>query len=112
MRKLTMLTLAGVACGLLAMPAVAAHKPATVPGAWPAETISGKITMVKPDQKLLVVVSHDGTPYDIVVSRGTRIKSGNQSVTLKVLEQYQDKNVTIKFLPERRGDVAESIRIG
>src|SRR5690348_13698844 len=75
----------------------------------PPETISGKITMVVPDRKLMVVVSPDGVPYDVVVNGATRIKSGSRSVTLQGLEQYQNKNVTIKFIPERRGDVAESI---
>jgi hypothetical protein len=123
MSKLAILILSGVACALPATPAFAADKPnpavktaaaksAAVPNAWPPETMAGKITIVKPDQKLLVVVSPDGVPYDVVVTGATRIRSGNQSVTLKGLEQYQNKNVTIKFVPERRGDVAESIRIG
>jgi hypothetical protein len=112
-----------VACALPAAPAFAVDKPnpavrkaaaksAAVPNAWPPETMAGKITMVEPDRKLLVVVSPDGVPYDVVVTGATRITSGNQSVTLKGLEQYRNKNVTIKFVPERRGDVAESIRIG
>ena len=123
MSKVTMLMTAGAACALLAIPASAVNKPTTettramaksaaVPSAWPPETISGKITMVVPDRKLMVVVSPDGVPYDVVVNGATRIKSGSRSVTLQGLEQYQNKNVTIKFIPERRGDVAESIRIG
>ena len=41
----------------------------------------------------------------------THIWSGNRKVTLEDLEQYQDKQVSVRFVPARRGDVAESIRI-
>ena len=124
MRKVTTLTLAGAVFALLsATPAAAAGKPMAASGktmaansapmrsAWPPETLSGKITMVEPGQKLVVVQDSNGVPFDMVVTPKTRIRSGNQAITLKELTEYQNKDVSIQFVPERRGDVAESIRI-
>ncbi len=124
MRRVTKLTLAGAACALLlAVPAAAsdqpkaapvkaqAAKPAAARSAWPPETLSGKMTMVEPDQKLVVIQSAAGVPFDVVVTPKTHIQSGNQTLTLKDLAGYRNKNVSIKFVPERRGDVAESIHI-
>jgi len=124
MKALTTLTLAGAACALvLAIPASAADKTtpaqaktansktAVMRTAWPAETVTGKLSLVDANHKLLVVKSTDGIPFDMLVTPRTRIHAGNQAVTLKDLVRDQDKNVSIKFVPERRGDVAESIRI-
>jgi hypothetical protein len=37
--------------------------------AWPPETLSGKISMVDPDRKLVVVETPDGIPFDMVDRR-------------------------------------------
>jgi hypothetical protein len=125
MRKLTVsILLCAVSGLLLAIPATAADKTEARPSkakavtatttrsVWPAETFSGTIITVKPDQKLVVVKDPDGVPFDMVVTPKTRIGSGNRAVALKDLTQYQNKDVSVRFFPERRGDVAESIRIG
>ncbi len=79
--------------------------------AWPPEALSGKITIVDPAQKLVVVETPNGVPFDMVVTSKTRIKSGNQALTLKELTQDSNKTASIKFIPARRGDVAKSIQI-
>jgi hypothetical protein len=116
--------LASTACALLlALPLAAANGPATKANspvtattamrtAWPSETLSGKITMVDPAQKLLVVQTSDGIPFDMLLTGRTRIRSGDQSVTLQDLSGDTNKTVSVKFTPERRGDVAQSINIG
>lgn len=124
MKKVATLILAGAACALLlALPAAAADKPTAASGkttahkaaamrsAWPAETLSGKIVMVDPSQKLIVVKAADGVTFDMVATGATHIEAGSRAITLENLRQYQNKPVSIKFVPERRGDVAESIRI-
>lgn len=119
--KLT--TLATAACALLlAVPAMAANQPAAktnkqttktaVRSAWRPETLSGTIAMVDPARKLVVVTTPDGTPFDMVLTSGTRIKSGDQAITLNQLTGDTDKSVSVRFTPERRGDVARSIQIG
>ncbi len=131
MKNAFALTLAGAACALLlvipvagasktpakttaakTMPAKkAAVKSASVRSMWPPETLTGKIAMVDANQNLVVVKGPDGVPFDMVVSRRTRIKSGTQAVNLKNLSQYRNKSASIQFVPERRGDVARSIRV-
>ena len=80
--------------------------------AWRPETLSGKISVVNADRRLVVVETPDGVPYDMVVTGKTRIKSGDQAVSLKELTQDTNKSVSVKFTPERRGDVARTIEIG
>jgi len=79
--------------------------------AWKPETLSGKITKVDPDQHLVVVETTDGVPFDMVVTTKTRIKSGDQGITLKDLTRDMNKTVWVTFTPKRRGDVAKSIQI-
>jgi hypothetical protein len=114
-------TLAASACGLLlAMPLAAANstntkantpKAKVMRTAWPPETISGKIALVDPDRKLVVIQSPDGVPYDLDVTARTRIESGDRSIVFNDLTQDVNKGVTVKIVPEHRGDIAESIRI-
>jgi len=112
--------LAAAACGLLLALPLAAASPAPVTAttgnsatrtAWPPETLSGKITMVDPSQKLVVVQS-GGVPFDLMITPRTRIESGNQAVSMQGLNSDINQNVSVRFTPERRGDVASTINIG
>jgi hypothetical protein len=67
--------------------------------------------MVNPAQNLVVVQTPDGVPFDMDVTARTRINAGDRSVALKDLTQDINKPVSVQFVPERRGDVAKSIRI-
>ena len=112
--------LAGTACALLlAVSLPAASAPATpnqkataeAQREWPAEMLSGRIMMVDPNQKLVVVQTPDGVPFDMVVTSKTRIESGDQAMTFKDLSNDVNKNVSVRFRPEGRGDIARSIQI-
>ena len=92
------------------MPAISLTA-AGVRGNWPSEVLSGKITNVDPDRKLVVVQTPDGVPFDMYVTGKTLIKSGDQTIALKDLTRDRNQGVSVKFIPERRGDVAESIRL-
>jgi hypothetical protein len=120
-KNVVKLALAGAACALLfVMPSAAADhtapqqknaiKTQAMRAAWPPETLSGKIAMVDPSQRLLVI-TNDGVPFDLVITPRTHIRSGDRTLSLKDLKQYQNGNVSLKFVPERRGDVAESIHV-
>jgi len=122
MGKVTIWSLAVAACAMLAaLPASAAtNTAATKPAAtastsartsWPPETLTGKITMVEPNAKLVVITAQDGVPFDLLVTPGTRISSAGEHLNIKELQSYQNKNVSLKFVPESRGDVAETILI-
>lgn len=79
---------------------------------WPAEYLPGKIAMVDPQKRLLVVKDSSGVPFDFIVGRSTRIESGGRSMKLPELASLQNDSVSIKYVPERKGDVAESIELG
>jgi hypothetical protein len=78
---------------------------------WHPETLSGKITMVDPALKLVVLQDPSGVPFDIVVNRSTHIKSANGSLSLKDLSSDVNRDASIKFIPESRGDIAETINV-
>jgi hypothetical protein len=113
-------TLCAVAALLLAMPAMrAADKPAPkaqtksassqgVLGQ--AETLTGSIMMVAPSN-VVVLKDSRGTTYDIVVTKATRLRLGDRPIHLKDLSTDTNKTATVKFVPERSGDIAQSIKI-
>lgn len=102
---------AALACStLLVVPAVAAQKSAPR-SAWAPETLTGTISMVDPALRVVVVKDSSGIPFDIVVNRATRIQAGNQELKLKDLSSDVNKSVSLKFVPERGGDVARTIRL-
>ena len=70
------------ACALMSAIPLAA---ASMREHWPPEFLSGKITNVDPDRKLVVIQTPDGVPFDMYVTGKTRIQSGDQSVALKDL---------------------------
>ncbi len=90
-----------------------AHKTAAkvVPRHWRAETLSGKIAMVDPAKRLLIVKGADGVPFDMIVTRATRIESGSQTLKLSDLASRSNQSASIHFVPGRRGDVAQSIQL-
>lgn len=98
---------------LFAADKIAANKTKTaaIRHDWPQESLSGKIMMVNPAQKLVVIQTPDRVPFDMEVTPKTRIEAGDRSVALKDLMQDVNKPVAVQFVPERRGDVARSIRI-
>ena len=89
----------------------ATHTAQSHPSAWPPETLSGTIMTVDPAQHLVIIRGADGVPYDMVVHRSTRIESGSQKLTLDQLTSDTNKNVSVRFVPERSGDVARTIQI-
>jgi hypothetical protein len=112
MRKFAMLNLAGAAVALLlAVPAMASDKPVVPGNSWPTETLSGKIDFVEPVQRVVVVESKDKVLYDIVIGAGTCITADDHAVAVRDLEHYQNKDVTVEFVPQDRGDIAMTISI-
>jgi hypothetical protein len=101
---------AALSAMLLAIPMLASSRPEK--SAWPAETLTGKITMVDPGAKLVVIQDRDGVPFDMEITPATRIRSGDQSEHPKDLSQQTNQTATVRFIPERGGDVAQSIQIG
>ena len=103
---------------LLAVPLSAANRPAAEVQeaaahprtAWAPETISGQILKVLPNQET-VVLEKDGVLYDMRVTSHTRIESGNQKLSLQSLASDTHKKASVHFVPESRGDMAQSIQV-
>jgi hypothetical protein len=123
MRRITLPALATTALALvLGSPSIAADKSAktnhtavknaVMRGAWTPQTLSGTLMSVDPDKRLVVVQTSDGVPYDLDITHATRIKSGSQAISLHDLNQDINQNVSVKLVPERRGDIATSIHVG
>jgi len=92
----------------------ATAKPATETGlrsSWPAETLSGKILMVDPAKDLLVVTGPHGVPFDMSVKASTTIEASGHKLTLSDLKNDQQKDVSVRFVPERAGDIARTIQV-
>ena len=119
MKKNILIALAAAA--LVSIPAFCATAPTnskvaktsrkTTRAAWRPETLSGKISMVDPARRLVVIQDSNGVPFDMVVKRSTQIKSANGTLKLTDLNSDMNRDASIKFVPERRGDVAETIRV-
>ena len=110
-----------LAAAILAMPAMrAADKAATGvhPKAAssngvlaPPETLTGKIVMVDPASRLVIVKDSQGTTFDMVVTKTTQLRSADRPLRLKDLAADTNKTVSVRFVPERSGDIARSIKI-
>jgi len=92
------------------------HKPSPVSAkaarsAWPPETLTGKIMTVDASRRLVVVQGPGNVPYDMRVNRETRILSGKQPVKMDNLSSQVDRQVKVRFTPERSGDIAQLIQI-
>jgi len=109
MLKLSVLAaLAAASLFALALPALAANKSKPA-AAWAPQTLSGKIMMVDPAARLVVVQDSSGTPFDLMVTPRTRIEQGSRQLTLKDLAGDTNQGASVRFIPERKGDVARSI---
>lgn len=91
---------------------LAANNADAARSSWASQTLSGTITIVDPAKKLVVIQTADGVPYDLRITRATRIKSGDQNISLRDLNQDLNQKVSVKLAPERRGDIATSIHVG
>ena len=122
MIRISLLAAIGVATLLsMAMPVAAANQPRTLQNkttettnkrkAWPQETISGSIMSVDLAAKIVVVQDAGGTPFDLIVNTRTRIEGDGNKLTLKDLEGDTHKGASVRFIPERGGDVARSIQV-
>lgn len=76
---------------------------------WAAQELKGTISMVDPQQDLVVVKDATGTPFDLRIGRSTRIDSGTQVVQLSQLSK--NESVSIRYIPEATGDFARTIQV-
>jgi hypothetical protein len=77
-----------------------------------SETLSGTLTAVDAQKKVVVVSSSSGVPYDFMVGGGTKIMVGGSKAKLADLSSDTNKQATVKFMAEKkRGNMAQSIEV-
>jgi ABC-type amino acid transport substrate-binding protein len=75
------------------------------------ETLSGTISSVQSADKLVIVTSSAGVPYNFKVSGATKIKIGDQKGKLDDLSGATNKQVSVAYVPTRTGNMARSIEV-
>ena len=76
-----------------------------------AESLSGTVQMVVPDQNLLVVNGPNNVPFDMTVSPKTLVVVNERRGTIQSLVDQVGKPVTVAFKPERNGDIATRVEV-
>lgn len=75
------------------------------------ETLTGTVMMVNPHLNLLVIKGQGNVPYDMTVTPGTRIRSGDRTLSLPELNSDMNRPVSVTFVPTNSGDMARIIQI-
>lgn len=77
-----------------------------------SETLSGTLSAVDADKKVVVVNGSNGVPYDFTVSGATKITVGGSKAKLADLSGNTNKQATVTFMAEKkRGNIARSIEV-
>lgn len=76
------------------------------------ESLSGTLSAVDADKKVVVVNGSNGVPYDFMVSGGTKITVAGSKAKLADLSSDTNKQATVTFMAEKkRGNIARSIEV-
>jgi len=67
--------------------------------------------MVKPGKNRVFVNDPGGFTFDFVVTPATRITAGGQRLKIADLASKANQQVTVRYIPERKGDIASSIQL-
>ncbi len=110
-RAILRTALCAVGFAALALAGTTASKAEKPRSQWPPENLSGKIDIVDTTNHLLIVKDSTGTTFDFKVTPATRIKEVGAKGSLADLSSKTNDEVTVHFVPERRGDIAESIKL-
>lgn len=97
-----------------ATPKTAKARPAKHSGgeAVKPETVSGTLSAVDADKKLVVVTDGNGIPFDFEVNSGTKITVSGSKSELGDLASNTNKQASVTFLAmKKRGNLAKSIEI-
>ncbi|SRR5579875_2069593 len=77
-----------------------------------AQSVSGSLSMVDADKKVVVVTDSNGVPFDFKVTKGTHIEVNGKKSTLSDLAQQTNKQASVKYRDGlERGLLAQSIQV-
>lgn len=80
-----------------------------IPARWQTQELKGTISMVDPQQDLVVVRDPSGVPFDLKIQPSTRIVNGQSREKLAQLSK--NESVDVRYIPEARGDMARKIEV-
>jgi ABC-type amino acid transport substrate-binding protein len=76
-------------------------------------TVSGTLTAVDTNGKLLIVTDSDGVPFNFVVTPRTRIEVNGKKGNFDGLAGNSNQQVTVKFMDHLKGGLmAQSVQVG
>ncbi len=99
-----------IALALLLASAAGAQQEGTVRFQETTGMLEGRIHMVEPESRLLVV-ERNSIPYNFNVTSDTRILIGYQSATTEQLAARKGAPVTVEYRATRKGNIAEEINV-
>ncbi len=77
------------------------------------QSLSGTISMVEAQQKVVVVNDSNGTPFNFMVGKGTKIEVNGKKGTLDDLGGQSNQQVSVKYRDRLdKGLTATSIEVG
>ncbi|MGH9342489.1 MAG: hypothetical protein ACRD19_01805 [Terriglobia bacterium] len=77
------------------------------------QSLSGTLSMVEAQQKVVVVTDSNGTPFNITVGKGTKIEVSGKKGTLDDLSGQTNQQVSVKYRDHLdKGLTAVSIEVG
>lgn len=75
------------------------------------ETLSGTLSVVKPNTRAVFVNGPNNVSYKFLVTHRTKIEVAGTPSSISVLASQADKQVTITFVARAKGDMAHSITV-
>lgn len=77
------------------------------------QSLSGTVAMVEAQQKVVVVTDSNGTPFNFMVGKGTKIEVNGKKGTLDDLGGQSNQQVSVKYRDRLdKGLTAVSIEVG
>ncbi|MGH9352119.1 MAG: hypothetical protein ACRD2G_08175 [Terriglobia bacterium] len=77
------------------------------------QSLSGTVSMVEAQQKVVVVTDSNGTPFNFMVGKGTKIEVSGKKGTLDDLSSQTSQQVSVKYRDRLdKGLTAVSIEVG
>ena len=76
-----------------------------------AETLNGTLMTLFIEQRLIVVKTTDGVPYNFKVVAATEIEIGGKKASFEDLAALINANLSVTFVPMQRGNVARKIEV-
>lgn len=75
------------------------------------ETLTGSVTAVDPQTKILTVTGENGTPYEFRIAHNARITIDGRPATVVDLAAHLNAAASVEFVPTTTGNFVHSIEL-